>query len=74
MHVCKIYAAIALTSILIACPPTRAQPASLLSGLAEGQAMVMFNPRLASGDVGVGLSVSAWNTFAAGAKRAGCPL
>lgn len=36
--------------------------------------MVMFNPRLASGDVGVGLSVSAWNTFAAGAKRAGCPL
>lgn len=24
--------------------------------------MVMFNPRLASGDVGVGLSVRAWST------------
>jgi hypothetical protein len=29
----------------------------LFAGLAEGQRLVMFNPRLASGDVGVGLSV-----------------
>ena len=27
------------------------------AGLAEGQCMVMFNPRLASGDVGVGLAI-----------------
>ena len=39
------------------------QPDCLLyAELAEGQAMVMFNPRLASGDVGVGLSVSACGT------------
>lgn len=37
-------------SLLNPCPP---RPA----GLAEGQCMVMFNPRLASGDVGVGLSI-----------------
>ena len=48
---------------------------SLPAGLTEGQAMVMFNPRLASGDVGVGLSVSAWsNAVLLQHKHAGCPL
>jgi hypothetical protein len=42
-------------SSIIACTP--ALPACPSAGLAEGQAMVMFNPRLASGDVGVGLSI-----------------
>ncbi|KAI7838252.1 hypothetical protein COHA_007941 [Chlorella ohadii] len=45
--------------IVLAAPdPQGADDAIRISGqLAEGQAMVMFNPRLASGDVGVGLSV-----------------
>ncbi|PRW33042.1 hypothetical protein C2E21_8017 [Chlorella sorokiniana] len=44
--------------VLAAPDPQGADDAMRISQqLAEGQALVMFNPRLASGDVGVGLSV-----------------
>ncbi|PSC76209.1 hypothetical protein C2E20_0092 [Micractinium conductrix] len=45
--------------IVLAAPdPQGAEEAIRISqGLAEGQSIVMFNPRLASGDVGVGLSI-----------------
>lgn len=44
--------------VLAAPDPQGADDAIRISqGLSEGQIMVMFNPRLASGDVGVGLSI-----------------
>lgn len=38
-------------------PPGADDAIRISQGLGEGQSLVMFNPRLASGDVGVGLSI-----------------